>query len=207
MDELDLLKKDWKKSEHGYAQLSEGDIYNLLHRKSSSIVKWILIISVLELVFWSAFAFVGDSGRDRFKNELIMQCIDAFSYFNYAVIAGFIVLFYMNYRRISTTSATRDLMRDILRTRKTVNIYIWYNLAVLVVSLVLGFVLGFSHLPQGSPVFSSGWTIAALVGVLLLVIFVLGGVLWLFYQLIYGRLLRRLLSNYRELKKIDKDEI
>jgi len=206
MDELDLLKKDWKRSEHGYKQLNEGEIYQLLHRKSSSIVKWILIISVLELLFWSAFAFVGDTGRDKFKNGVIMQCIDGFSYFNYVVIAVFIVLFYRNYRRISATSATRELMQDILRTRKTVNYYIWYNLTVLVISLILGFILALSRLPEGNEIFNSGWATAAIIGLLLLAIIVLAGILWLFYQLIYGVLLRRLLANYRELKKMDTDE-
>ncbi len=206
MDELDLLKKDWKRSEHGYKQLNEGEIYELLHRKSSSIVKWILIISVLELLFWSAFAFVGDTGRDKFKNEVIMQCIEGFSYFNYVVIAVFIVLFYRNYRRISATSATRELMQDILRTRKTVNYYIWYNLTVLVISLILGFILAFSRMPHGNEIFNNGWATAAVIGLLLVAIIVLAGILWLFYQLIYGVLLRRLLANYRELKKMDTDE-
>ena len=48
MEELDLLKKAWKKEECSFDQVSEKDIYGMLHQKSSSIVKWILIISIVE---------------------------------------------------------------------------------------------------------------------------------------------------------------
>ena len=50
MEELELLKKDWQKNTHKSPDFSEQDIYGMLHKKSSSIVKWILIISILEFV-------------------------------------------------------------------------------------------------------------------------------------------------------------
>lgn len=34
MEELDLLKKDWQKNAHAFEQVSEVDIYKMLHRKS-----------------------------------------------------------------------------------------------------------------------------------------------------------------------------
>ena len=49
MKELDLLKKDWQKN-NAFEQVSEVEIYKMLHQKSSSIVKWILIVSLLEFV-------------------------------------------------------------------------------------------------------------------------------------------------------------
>ena len=50
MDELDLLKKDWKKQESSFQQIGEKEIYGMIHKRSSSIVKWILIISILEFL-------------------------------------------------------------------------------------------------------------------------------------------------------------
>ena len=58
MEELDLLKKAWKKEERSFDQVSEKDIYGMLHQKSSSIVKWILIISIVEFAFWNVIAFL-----------------------------------------------------------------------------------------------------------------------------------------------------
>jgi len=51
MDELELLKKDWQKNDKEYPKLSYNDIYKMILKKSSSIVKWIFIISLLEFVF------------------------------------------------------------------------------------------------------------------------------------------------------------
>ena len=49
MKELDLLKKDWKKNAASFVQVSENEIYKMIHKKSSSVVKWIFMISVIEL--------------------------------------------------------------------------------------------------------------------------------------------------------------
>ena len=53
MEELDLLKKAWQKDTHSFEQVTEVEIYKMLHRKSSSIVKWILVISLLEFGLWA----------------------------------------------------------------------------------------------------------------------------------------------------------
>ena len=53
MDELELLKKDWKKDHTDFPKLSYNEIYKMILKKSSSIVKWIFIISLLEFAFWS----------------------------------------------------------------------------------------------------------------------------------------------------------
>ena len=57
MEGLDLLKKDWKKSENSFEQVSEKQIYKMIHKSSSSIVKWIFIISLLEFVVWTVMSF------------------------------------------------------------------------------------------------------------------------------------------------------
>jgi hypothetical protein len=49
MKELDLLK-DWKNKD-SFEQISEIEIYRMIHKKSSSIVKWILIISILRFCY------------------------------------------------------------------------------------------------------------------------------------------------------------
>ena len=48
MDNLDLLKKDWKKQEKSIPQLSYDELYKLIWKRSSSIVKWIFFISIIE---------------------------------------------------------------------------------------------------------------------------------------------------------------
>ena len=67
MDELDILKQNWKRNAENFPKFSEQDIYAMLHKKSSSIVKWILIISVLEFVFWLGISFLMKDNHLLFK--------------------------------------------------------------------------------------------------------------------------------------------
>ena len=50
MENLDTLKDVWKNQGESSIQFSANDLQSMVHKKSSSIVKWILIISILEFV-------------------------------------------------------------------------------------------------------------------------------------------------------------
>jgi hypothetical protein len=51
MDQLDKLKDAWKSQDYSKHKVSTNDIYKMLHSKSSSIVKWIFYISIIEFIF------------------------------------------------------------------------------------------------------------------------------------------------------------
>lgn len=209
MKELDLLKKDWKKSENAFEQITEKEIYKMIHQKSSSIVKWILIISIIEVLFWttSSFFINTDEYTKQINHPEINVYLQLFDVFNYSIILIFIYLFYKNYTTISTTASTKLLMSSILKTRKVVQLYVAYNLVMLVIAAIMGIFIAFIYNPAMSDFnekFASSTSVAFLtIGILLLVILGLLALLWCIYHLIYGRLLRRLLTNYKELKKID----
>lgn len=204
-----MLKKDWKRSENAFSQVTEKEIYTMLHKKSSSIVKWILIISIMEVLLWTAVSFW--SSTDEYMiaagYEEFIRYFQIFNFVNYGVVLVFIYLFYRNYIRISTTASTKRLMDDIIRTRKTVNYYVWYNLVMIVLSFIVGFVLAFLCNPEAEElrrrVSQDKAALLKIVVVLVLCIGVFSGLAWLFYRLIYGILLRKLLANYKELRKID----
>ncbi len=204
-DELDLLKKDWKRSDQVFQQISEVDIYKMIHRKSSSIVKWILIISILEILLWTSISvfFNADDYIKKMHGEEMLHFLKFLTIFNYAVIAVFIYFFWRNYKNISTTTSTKQLMGDILKTRKTVQYYVWYNLGMIVVSSVIGFVWAFATNPKMDKILHNAKAMIITSLLLLGVIAVFVGVFWVFYRLVYGTLLRRLFKNYNELKKID----
>lgn len=209
MDELDLLKKDWKRNENAFSQVTEKEIYTMLHKKSSSIVRWILIISIMEVLLWTAVSFW--SSTDEYMiaagYEEFIRYFQIFNFVNYGVVLVFIYLFYRNYIRISTTASTKRLMDDIIRTRKTVNYYVWYNLVMIVLSFIVGFIVAFLCNPDAEElrrrVSQDNAALLKIVVVLVLCIGVFSGLAWLFYRLIYGILLRKLLANYKELRKID----
>ncbi|HRN97913.1 MAG TPA: hypothetical protein PLA69_01130 [Flavobacterium sp.] len=211
MEELDLLKKDWKRRENAFEQVSEPDIYKMIHKSSSSLVRWILIISIVELVFWTAIGMVAgtDEYLDGMDNEAFRIGLSVLTYVNYAVVIGFIYLFYRNYVQISTIADTRTLMKDILRTRRTVQYYVWYNLAMIGLSMAVGFVIAIVCSPQVAGlkdvITHDNWALTKTVALLFVVLCLSVGLVWVIYRLIYGTLMRRLLANYRELKKIDFD--
>jgi hypothetical protein len=208
MKELDLLKKDWHK-DNAFEQVSEVEIYKMLHKKSSSIVKWIFIISILEILLWTSISlfFNTDDYFKKTKYDGLAVYFEAFNFFNYGVILVFIYLFYKNYVIISTTVSTKQLMKDILKTRKTVQCYVWYNLGMVALSLLFGFYIAFAYNPDVSVLMdkigNDTKVMVITIGVFVLIIAAFLGLFWLFYRLLYGTLLRRLFANYKELKKID----
>jgi hypothetical protein len=209
MKELDLLKKDWQKNKDSFEQVSEIEIYRMIHKKSSSIVKWILIISILEVLLWTSLSMIfnADDYLENINNNGFASYLKLLNYLSYGVIVIFIYLFYKNYIRISTIASTKQLMKDILKTRKTVQYYVWYNLAMIGVLLIIGFVIALFYNPETvilrEKIESDPKIMAVTVSILALVSIVLFGLFWLFYRLLYGVLLRRLYANYKELKKID----
>lgn len=209
MKELDLLKKDWKKNSDSFEQISEKEIYKMIHKKSSSIVKWILIISILEISFWTfSNLFINtDDFLQKINHQGIVLALDILTYFNYIVALVFVIIFYRNYKTISTTVAIKNLMSAILKTRKTVQYYVWYNLGMMVLIAILTFFITFLYNPDmeflRNKLAVDGKAMFFTVGILILVILGLFGMFWCFYRVLYGTLLRRLYVNYKELKKID----
>jgi len=209
MKELDLLKKDWQKNSGSFQQISETEIYKMIHKKSSSIVKWILIISILEISFWTfSNLFINtDDVLRKINHPEIVMALEFLTYFNYIVVLIFVYIFYKNYKTISTTVATKSLMSAILKTRKTVQYYVWYNLGMIVITAILSFFIAFVYNPDmkflREKLALNGKAMFVTIGILFLVILGFFGLFWCFYRIIYGTLLRRLYTNYKELKKID----
>lgn len=209
MKELDLLKKDWKKKENAFEQISEQEIYRMIHKKSSSIVKWIFIISVLEVIFWITLSLIfnTDSEVKTIRHDFLQITFQAINYANYVVIGTFIYFFYKNYAKISATVSAKQLMKDILKTRKTVQYYVWYNLGILAFGMILGLVSVFSTSPETEnlkeAIMKSNLAIAFTIISFVIIFIVFFGLFRLFYKVLYGFLLKQLHANYEELKKID----
>lgn len=214
MDNLELLKEQWQNREQELPKLSYQDIYQMLLKKSSSMVKWIFLISIGELLFWTILAFFVPESSREFNNSMGLK--SAFLIINiihYCIFALFIYLFYINYRSIKVTDTVKELMRSILNTRKTVKYFVIYNVgaAVLVLigvnffyytkkeelyNLMVESYEGYGAIPQES--FTSIFFLSQFIFGLLLI-----GLILVFYRIIYGILLKRLKQNYNELRKIE----
>lgn len=212
MDELDKLKNDWKKTGDYYPKFSEKEIYAMLHKGSSSIVKWILIISILEFAFWLGLTFLlkDTQNAKMFDSYGVDYITIPMTVIGYGITIYFCSMFYINYRKISVTDNVRNLMDNILKTRKTVSNYIFVNLSYIVISSIVALILLFNndkklikmlHQSEAQGNETQFYVIYIISSLLFIALFIL--IIWLFYKLIYGLLLKKLRRNYDELRKID----
>ncbi|WP_108425435.1 hypothetical protein [Flagellimonas amoyensis] len=212
VDELELLKKDWQKREADLPKLSYDQIYGMTWKKSSSIVKWIFYISLIELVFWAAIniIFSDSETMEELKALHIHKVIMVLNIVNYGIILYFIYKFYINYRKISFTDSSRKLMKTILKVKRTVTQYVWFNLIIFTTYLIINMYGVLLYSPEGQKIVQAAsedgnslsfWAMVITISVVFTAVVLL--LIWLFYKLLYGILLKRLRENYNELKKLE----
>lgn len=213
MDELELLKRDWRKKGKDLPQLSFDEIYNMIWKRSSSIVKWIFIISLIEFLLplflyllpsmSKSLAIWRDLGLGNFL--LISNIIQ------YGVIFFFIFQFYKRYREISTLDNAKQLLSNILKTRRTVKYYVIFCLSLIFLSflvMAMGIYLnddpmaaiGYSEKAKNiSPENIKTTMMVTVMAIGVITTLVMGFI----YFLLYGLLLKKLNKNYKELKEMD----
>jgi len=213
-DELELLKKDWQKKEIAVPKLSYADIHKMIWKKSSSIVKWILIISILEFALPHLLYLVPSwkDGMQVYENIGVSKYFLGLSIFSYVVAAYFIFQFYQRFKEISVLDSSKNLMQKIIKTRKTVKHYVIFSLSMIMVTvivMVIGIYLS-EDVSAAFPELREGLakiTPEKLRITLMLTIGIFGVLLTLFmggiYFLLYGLLLRKLNRNYKELKQLE----
>ncbi|PWG04818.1 hypothetical protein [Polaribacter aquimarinus] len=201
MDVLDNYKKAWGNQASENSQFSTLEIYKMAHSKSSSIVKWIFIIGILEFVILNSLYFFIDTDKAMLEYEKLG--LENFIYYSqiaaYVILFYFLWMFYQNYKRISTIDSTKILMKKIIKTRKTVRNYVLFNLGYLALIMI---VVTATTINTNIDELNNKQIFLVIIATLIATLLILG-ILWLFYQLLYGILLRKLNRNYKELAKLD----
>ena len=213
LDELDLLKKDWQKKETNLPRLTYEEIYKMIWKKSSSVVRWIFYISIIEFLLPHLLYLI-----PSFRNEMdynfakslgVDNWIIALTIVQYTVAIYFIFQFYKRYREISVLDDAKKLMNKIFRTRRTVKHYVLFCLAM--VLLIFGvFIVGMAlddNLVETLNLKNQNvdpdqlkWL---LIGVMTVAGILFTGLLAGIYFLLYGLLTRKLSRNYIELKRME----
>lgn len=210
--DLANYKKVWKNQTEEKNKISALEIYKMTQSKSTSIVKWIFIIGLLEFIFWFVLNYIWtkNGALEPYEKLNLINFIDSIYYFHYVVVVLFLILFYRNFSLISTIDDTKTLMKNILLVRKTVKWYVYYNLInVIVFSIILNILI--FNTPDGINIISGidnenfnqehMMTVFIIVQILVIAVMIL--ILWLFYYLLYGILLKKLKKNYRNLVDLE----
>ncbi|MCF6280303.1 MAG: hypothetical protein L3J14_08150 [Flavobacteriaceae bacterium] len=211
MDELDKLKNVWKSQDYSKHKVSTTDIYKMLHAKSSSYVKWIFYISIAEFLIVLLLTIFVDKRKyiAVYEKMVMTTIIQIITIISYTIIIVFIILFYQNFKKIHVDCNAKTLMNRILKTRKTVKLYIYYNIGFMLISMFILFYSIFSSQKNNSiyrEMSNIPDNLSNKILIISIIIFtiVLVVVILLFYRLIYGILLKRLKKNYKELEQLDK---
>jgi hypothetical protein len=222
--DIDRLKKSWKEQDDSKQNYSQEELALMLNKKSSNNVKYIVIISIIEfIIFLLSFFFMATDKNAMIQNldvkaqEIYIrnyQISRFFIYMNVVISLGFVFYFYRCYKKINLLYSTKDLIRNILKFRKSVNWFIIINVFLGLMSLFLtgfyefmygvktGSGLNFDdilpiekiHTPFSSPGYVFLFIIICIFLILLIIIY---------YLLIYGILLRKLKMNLKELQKLE----
>lgn len=212
--DIDKLKKSWQQDVP--QRYHAPEIETILGRSSRNYVKYIFRISVAEFLFFFCLNFyyffsgsdVADllsiikklgATPDVTEQKMLAEIYFVLKCITVIMTAVFVVLFYAKYRKIDVESSLKKFTLQIISFKKTVKYFILANILLLIGSTA-ALVLYILKLLQNhrtdltSPkilVFGAGVAFTLFVGSLLV---------WLYYRLVYGILIRRLSNNLEELQ-------
>jgi hypothetical protein len=219
--DLDSFKKTWQE-QPVQQKYDNNEILQMLNRKSRNYVKYIFWISVAEFLFFSVlglFYFVPSDDSNSFlkileklgaqKTPEVESGFDhtyfAIKVLSLLVTAYFVFKFYQNYRKIRIEENLKGLIIRIIKFKKTVNAFILISIVLLIAFMFVFTAFIFYALnsqnvqPTGSAltIVITGIIISTVLSVLLI---------WLYYRLVYGIIIRKLDKNLKQLKEIDSQE-
>ena len=214
MDELELLKKDWKENKSDdFKNYTEKELFAMTKKRSVSIAKWVFIIALLELGFWFLIGYLmPSSSEDKEYYEVlnniplikgILYVLGEFATYLPYVFIG--LLLYLNFK-IKREENPKKLMEKILLMKKCIQWYIRIFLGEIVVfffiSMILTFYIEYNTL-EGKELEELYFMIFIMFIPFLMIIFIFVLFLRFIYHLVYGKLLHKLKQNYEELSKVE----
>ena len=210
MDELELLKKDWKENKSDdFKNYTEQELFAMTKERSVSIAKWVFIIALLELGFWFLIGYLASSSEDSKHEDIpfvdvVFNVMDIISILlPFVFIAS---LLYLNFK-IRTEENPKKLMEKILLMKKCIQWYIRIFLGEIVVFFIISMILIFYtryHTLEAEEIEGLYFFVFIAFIPLLVFIFIFALFLRFIYHLVYGKLLHKLKQNYEELSRMEE---
>ena len=214
MDELELLKKNWKENKSDdFKNYTEQELFAMTKKRSVSIAKWVFIIALLELGFWFLIGYLMPSSEDKEYYEVlnntplikgILYVLGEFATYLPFVFIG--LLLYLNFK-IRTEENPKKLMEKILLMKKCIQWYIRIFLGEIVVFFIISMILSFyieSNSLEGKELEELYLFAFVMFIPLLMFIFIFALFLRFIYHLVYGKLLHKLKQNYEKLSRMEE---
>lgn len=219
--DLDSFKKTWQE-QPVQPKYDNTEILQMLNRKSRNYVKYIFWISVVEFLFFSVlglFYLFPEEESDSFRKMLerlgAQEAPEIENNFGYAyltikvlsllITAYFVLKFYQNYRKIKIEENLKGLITRIIKFKTTVNAFILISIVLLLIFtfVLISFIFYILNSQNIQP--SSSNLAIIIVGIAVSTLLAIS-MIWFYYRLVYGTIIRKLDKNLKQLKEIDSNE-
>lgn len=206
MKDLKQLKEKWAQ-QNFEKQYSKEELNGFLRKKSTYSIKWIFYLSIAEFLVYMGLPLFSPNYIESFAYYKSLQL---FGFSIFITITGYILLlyfmwrFFKNYRKITVTSSVKEHLSTILSTRRAVNQYFYANVGLLLIFTLVVFVRAFqmdSSLIGLEQEDISFLIICFVIGIVVALVLGLYGLL---YYFVYGRFLRPLKRNEKELRQLNQ---
>lgn len=216
--DIDLLKKTWQE-QNIRPKYAGSEILEMLNKKSRHIVKYIFWISAAEFLVFLALTILYIFQTD--DNDSVINIIErlgakktfeteknlAHLYFLMKIVCLlvtgiFAVKFYSNYRKIRVEENLKKFILRIVNFRQTVNRFIMANfgLVILFAVVICWFIYNEISMQQVqlNPEIIIGFVITAIIMTGIYI-----GLVWFYYRVVYGIMMKKLDKNLEQLKEIE----
>jgi len=220
--DLDSFKKTWQE-QTVQEKYDYNEILQMLNKKSRNYVKYIFWISVFEFLFFTLiglFYIIQGKESNSFINILTKLGVQRTSelentfdniylvlkVLSLTITAYFVFKFYQNYKVIKIEENLKKFILQIITFKKTVNAFILINIALLITFTSIFTIFVFYILNTQNVEITNSTLIGFVAGIIISTVFTVIMV-WLYYRVVYGIIIKKLDKNLIQLKEIDSQEI
>ena len=205
MMKLEDLKNKWAKQDFSQSY-SKEEIKGFLQKKSTHSIKWIFYLSIVEFVLYLSFPLLAPNYLDSFdyyKNLNLFEFSIVTTILGYVLLLYFMWHFFQNFKKISVANSTKDHLSAILNTRRAVNQYFYFNVAILIIFTIVVLVAALERDKNMIALQEENNSLLLIIFMIGLLIAIILGLFGLLYYFVYGRFLRPLKNNEKELLRIE----
>ena len=205
MKELEDLKNKWAKQDFSQSY-SKEEIKGFLQKKSTHSIKWIFYLSIVEFILYLSFPLLVPNyikSFDYYKSLNLFEFSIVTTVLGYVLLLYFIWHFFQNYKKISVANSIKDHLSAILNTRRAVNQYFYFNVAILIIFTIVVIVAALERDKNMIALQEENNSLIMIIFMVVILILIILGLFGFMYYFVYGRFLRPLKNNEKELLRIE----
>ncbi len=208
--ELEVLKENWQKLHFEISNQKIGEIPTKFRNKSilhsQTITKRLFIFSLVEFFLWGVIGigfqvYFSDYNPQSF---LEFQPLVFIEKLNYVALGLFVLAFLLSFKTINVIGDIKLLIVRILNTKRIVNGYIYYNLAIFAITFLMSFIWELFNNSEVTVLLQDKERFVYVALIVFGVVLTLGFTILIYkiYRFVYGRFIINFESLIKNLRKL-----